>query len=231
MELSAQKRSLTGKKVKSLRKKGNVPAVLFSRDSSRGQKEVQNLVLNLGEFKKVYKEAGESSLVKVIIDAKDSVNVLISEVQLHPVHLEPIHIGLYEVDMKAEIETEIPVEVINEELCVPVQSTEGILITVLSHVSIKCLPMNIPHNLEADASKLTEVGAVLKVSDLKIDTSKVEIISDLDEVVLKVDFAQQLEVAEETTASVEDVEVITGAAKEGEESAESTETDEADKKE
>lgn len=209
MELSAQKRKLNGKKVASLRRKGNIPAVLFSRGSSRGEKEVLNLTLNLSEFKKVYKEVGESALIKLNIEDGETVNILISDVQVEPLNLEPIHVGLFEVDMKQEIDAEVPVIVINEDKCPPIESAEGILITVLSYVEVRCLPQNIPHELEADASQLKEVGAVLTVADLPIDTSKVEVLTDMEEVVVKVDFAQQLEESEDGPTDVSDVGVIT----------------------
>lgn len=209
MELSAKKRDLLRKKTKILRKEGLLPAVLFSSDSSRGDKEVQNLTLKIDEFKKVYKEAGTSALVKLSVDEGKNTNILISDVQVDPITLTPIHVSLFEVDMKEEIETDIPVTVINDEEHDLVKSGEGIIIVLQTAIPVKCLPANLPPEFIVDAAQLKAVGDVITVSDIDVDRTKVEILLDAEDPIVKLDFAQQLEVEEEGPTSVDDVEVTT----------------------
>ena len=208
MELFAEKREIKGRKVKNLRNEGLIPAVLYSTSTSRGEKEVQNISINLGEFRKVYKESGSSALVSLKINGLNPVNVLIHEVQLHPLHLTPLHVGLYEVNMKEEIETEVPITLVNAEVNEAVKSGEGILITVLSSVNVKSLPGDIPHEFEVDTAVLKAIGDVITVADLDYNKDKVEILNDAEEVIVKLDFAQQLENEEEGPTSAADVEVI-----------------------
>ena len=55
LSISAKIRKELGKKVKSLRKMGVLPAVLYGHKIKN-----LNLELDLKEFEKIYKEAGES---------------------------------------------------------------------------------------------------------------------------------------------------------------------------
>jgi large subunit ribosomal protein L25 len=217
MEISAKKREILGKKNRKLRKQGLLPGVIFSSDSSIGKKEVLNITLALDEFKKAYKEAGTSALLKLTLGDQPKLNVLVTDVQVDPMTLAPIHVSFFEVNMKEEIETEVPVNVINIDEHELVKSGEGIVITLLSAISVKCLPANIPHEFTVDALTLKAVGDVLTAADLKVDTSKVELLVEPEEAIVKLDFAQQLETEEDGPADVSAVEVTTAKEpKEGE---------------
>ena len=209
MELSAKKRDLLRKKNKILRKEGLLPAVLYSSESSRGDKEVLNLTLRTDEFKKVYKEAGTSALVKLSVDEGKKTNILISDIQIDPITLLPIHVSLFEVDMKEEIETDIPVNLINNDDHDLVKSGEGIIILLQTTIPVKCLPANLPPEFIVDAAQLKAVGDVIKISDMNVDRTKVEILLDAENPVVKLDFAQQLETEEEGPTSVDEVEITT----------------------
>lgn len=209
MEISANKRDVLGSKNKKLRKEGLLPGVVFSSDSSIGKKEVLNLTLKLDEFKKAYKEAGTSALLKLTIGDLPKLNVLVSDVQVDPMTLNPIHVSFFEVNMKEEVETEVPVNVINIDEHELVKSGEGIVITLLSAISVKCLPANIPHEFTVDALNLKAVGDVFTAADLKVDASKVNLLVEPEEAIVKLDFAQQLETGEEGPTDVSQVEVTT----------------------
>ena len=75
LNLTAQKRDVFGKQTKQLRKKGFVPAELYGRG-------IQNLHLSLSrqEFLKAFREAGENTIINVMIDGKPH-PVLIYDVQ------------------------------------------------------------------------------------------------------------------------------------------------------
>ncbi len=209
MELSVQKREIKGAKVKTLRRAGIIPGAIFSTKTSRGEGEVTDIQLNQLAFRKLYSVAGESTLIELNIDG-DKRDVLVKEVQLDAISLLPIHVGFFEVDMKQPIITEIPIILINEDLCEPVKANQGILITVLDTIEVKSLPKFIPQAFEIDVSVLKNVEDFLTVKDaIKVDSDRIEILSDLDEVIVKVDYAEQQVVEEEAGAvSVEGVEVI-----------------------
>ena len=209
MEISAKKRQITGTKVKSLRENGEMPAVIFSKKTSKGDGEVLNITVSAADFKKIYAEAGESALVTISVEGDGKHQALVSEIQRDPLSLLVIHASFYEVDLSEKIDTHVPVEIINEDQNQVVKGGEGIILSILTEVEVRCLPQDIPQHLDIDVSSLKNVGEdVLTVKDLKVDASKVEILTDLDEVIVKLDYAEQLEVVEETPADVTDVEVI-----------------------
>lgn len=209
MEIAAQNRNIKEQKNKVIRRKGLIPAVVFSKKSSRGEKDVVTFSVNAKDFSKVYSEAGESALVTVKLEGNGEFKALISEVQYEPISLEPIHVSFHEVDLTEKISAEIPVEVINEDACQAVKSGLGIIITVLSEIEVEALPENLPQHFEVDVSQLKEVGDVLTIEQaIKVDTSKVEILAGMDEVVIKLDFAEQQEIVEEEgPVTVDEVEV------------------------
>lgn len=210
MEIHATKRDINKTKTKSLRKEGEIPAIIFSKNSSKGKDPTIPITINLKEFKKMYAEVGESSLVSINIDDEKNIKALIAEVQKHPITLLPIHISFFQVDLTQKITANVPVEIINEEHCEAVKSGKGIIITVLNEIEVECLPANIPHTIQLDVKDLKEVGDFLTIKNVikSVDTSIVEVKHDKDEAVVKVDYAEQLEVEEEET-SIEEVEVTT----------------------
>src|SRR3989344_6049962 len=92
LELKSKKREIFGKKVKSLRKNGLVPAIIYG-----GKNAGIPLIVELKDFKKVFKSAGETTLVQLFIDNSQVKNVLIYDVSHDPVTDEIKHVDFYEV--------------------------------------------------------------------------------------------------------------------------------------
>ncbi|MDP1538566.1 MAG: 50S ribosomal protein L25, partial [bacterium] len=82
--LKAKIRKELGKKVKFLREKGIIPAILYGP-------KIDNLSLevDLKEFEKVYQEAGESSLIQISVGQKKFL-VLIHAVEIDAISQKPI---------------------------------------------------------------------------------------------------------------------------------------------
>ena len=199
MELIAQKREKFGKKTESLRKQRQLPAVMFAK----GIDSVP-VTLDYISFVKVYNEAGETSLVDLVIDGKKEA-VLVKDVQLDPVSMVPIHVGFHKVNLKEKITAEIPVEVIGEEENELVKSGEALVLVLLNEITVEALPMDLPSAFVVDVSKITEIGEGVTVGDLQYDRSNVEIVdNEDDEDVVKLDYAQMAEVEEEVPVSEEE---------------------------
>lgn len=208
MELSANIRQTTGSKVKKIREIGKTPGVVYSTKSSIGKADVLNIEVDTKELVKIYKLAGESTLVELDVNGSRR-DVLFKNVQVDPISYKPLHVSFFEVDMSQPIETEIPVILINEDQCAPVKDGSGILIQVIDSIKVKCLPKFIPQKFEIDVSVLKNVEDVLTIGEaIKLTNDKVEILDDTSEALVKVDFAEQKEAEAEPT-SVSDVDVIT----------------------
>ncbi|MBN1162813.1 50S ribosomal protein L25 [Patescibacteria group bacterium] len=212
MELTAEKRQESGKKVRHLRKENKIPAVMFGKGL-----ESVSLSLNYLDFDRLYKEAGETNLIDLNYNS-ESHKVLIKEVQYDPISDKIIHVGFYKPDLTEKVEVNVPVEVIGEEENDLIKSGEAVVLVLLQEITISALPTELKDAFVIDVSKLTEVGAAVTVAQLDYDREKVEIVDvEKDEAVVRLDYAQMAEEEEE----VSEEELI-----EGIEATEETEKDE-----
>ena len=179
-------------KLDALREKGEIPAVFYGAG-----KESTSISIPKIDFKKVWREAGESSTVKLQMPS-GGVDVLIHEVQVDPVSSEPIHVDFLAIDMKKKIRVEVPI--LFEGISGAVKSGIGNLVKVLHEVEIEALPADLPKNLIADISKLETLKDQVFVSDIKLPTGVV-IINNPSDVVASV--IEQVEEKEEVAAPVD----------------------------
>ena len=162
IELAAQMRTATGKgAARSLRREDKVPAVVYGPKAEPLTISVAN-----NRLEKLLREMGEESkLLRLSIeDGEDRKvrQVLIREVQVHPVRRQFLHVDFYEVPLDHPIVIEVPVELLGE----PVGVKEGGLLNLIRRtLSVRCLPGDIPEKVSVDISGL-EIGSAVHVSDL-----------------------------------------------------------------
>ena len=184
--INAKKR--TGEtKLDVLRKEGDIPAVFYGAG-----KETTPISLSKIEFKKIWRDAGESSAIQ-IKTKEATVDVLIHEVQVDPITDEPIHVDFLAIDMKKKIRVEVPL--VFEGVSNAVKSGIGNLVKVLHEVEIEALPADLPHDLTVDISSLEGLENQVFVSDIKVPNGVV-IITAGTEVVASI--VAQVEEKEET---------------------------------
>lgn len=160
-----------------LKKTGEIPAVFYGM-----KKETTSISIPIVEFKKIWRDAGESSTIKISI-GDNNIDVLIHEVQVHPVTDEPIHVDFLVVDMNKKIKVNVPLEFFG--ISNAVKNGLGNLVKVLHEVEIEALPKDFPHNLEVDLSKLETAESQIFVSDIKLPTGVV-LLTEGDEVVASI---------------------------------------------
>jgi large subunit ribosomal protein L25 len=184
--LKAEVRKVAGRKVKNLRKEGILPGNISGKKIKS-----ESIQVNLKDFSKVYEEVGETGLVSLEI-GKEKKPVLIHNLQMQPVTDQPIHVDFLQVDLKEKVTAEVPVELIGES---PAEKQGlGTVVLMLNEIEVEALPADLPEKFEIDRSTLTEVDQLVKVADLKIDKAKVEIKTDAEEIVVKVEPPQKEEV-------------------------------------
>ncbi len=176
--LSAQKRTVLGRKVKQLRKDGIIPAHVFGH-----KVKTVHVQVKAGEFHKVFEKAGETGIISLSVDSEKR-PVLIRNLQIHPVTDEPLHIDFYQVNLTEKVKVNVPLEIVGEAPAV--EKKIGLLLTPVSEVEIEALPADLPENIEVDISNLSEIGNEIKVKDLKVDRSKVEVLTDEELVVAQI---------------------------------------------
>jgi large subunit ribosomal protein L25 len=192
-KLQAENRTLFGRKVRQLRNKGYIIGNVFGKKI-----ESQAISMEKKAFETVYKEAGETGIIELLIDGKTH-PVLIAEMQVHPVTDEILHVDLHEVDLKEKVTAKVAVELDGEA---PAQKEGlGTLVQLLDEVEVEALPANLPEKIVADVSMIKDLETPIHVRDLKVDKD-VTIVTDGELIVAKVEEVKEEvveEVAPETT--------------------------------
>ena len=214
IKINAEKRESLGKKVKALREAGIIPAVLYGPKT-----ENQNIQLNFKEFEKILKEAGESTLIALMIEEKEY-PVLIHETKKDPLTGSLIHVDFYQPILTEE--TEVEVAIVFEGEPMAVKELGGTLVKEIQEIAVKALPQDLPHEIRVDVSILETFDDEIKVKDLRV-SEKVTIQRDPEDVVALVTPATKVEEELEKPIAPADAEG-SGEAKEGE-TDEETESD------
>lgn len=185
-----------------LRKQGMIPAVVYGKGL-----KTEHLAIAYPEFEKVFRKAGESTLVDLNIGNANK-NVIIQDVQRHYLTGKFLHVDFYEVNMAEKMTAMVPLVFVGVSKAV--KENGGILLEVLKEIEVQCLPTDLPHQLEIDISSLNTFDDSIHIKDIKAG-NKVEIIGDPEETVVKAMPPRDVE-AELAEPVVEDVSKVEGAA-------------------
>jgi len=174
MELTATKRTVTGKAVETLRKAGKIPAVVYG-----AKDEAFSIELSARDFANVLKDAGESTVIQLSIDGSEK-NVLIHDVDYDPITNQPRHADFYAVQKGQKVEVSIPLEFVG---VAPVIKELGAnVVKVLHEIEVEADAMSLPHELTVDVSSLTTVDSHISAKDIVLPTG-VTLVTDPEEVV------------------------------------------------
>ena len=185
------------KKAKSLRKSGVLPAVIYGR-----KEESTPIAVNQKQFEKVFKTAGESTVITIKGLGEDK-DALINEVDFDPVSGHPIHADFYAIEKGQKVTVSVPFEF--EGVSPAVKDLGGILVKVMHELELECEPKDLPQHIVVDISKLETLESQIKIKDLQLPKSaKIEI--DTDEVVAMIDVAKE-EPVEEAPADISAIEI------------------------
>ena len=222
IELKAQKRDIFGKKLYKQREAGLLPVVVYGA----GEKAL-SLFVEAKDFLKVWKQAGESSIVSLQEPAGKK-DVLIQDVSFHNVSGNPLHADLYLVKADQLIRVSIPIKF--EGIAPAVKTFAGVLVKVMHEIEVEALPADLPHEFTVDVSRIVNLEDQVTVRDLKVPP-RVEIKALPDDVIALVAVGKD-EVEEVVPVDLTKIEVEKKGKepKEGEEGEAPTEKKEVPKK-
>jgi large subunit ribosomal protein L25 len=207
--LQTKKRSVIGKKVRRLRREGWIPGIVY------GQGDPLPIQVDHKELDDVYREVGTSALVGLLMGRRKKAQpAIIREIQRHPVSLNILHIDLELIDMNRPLTTHVPVVFKGESPIV--EQSESVLTHGVTEVEIRCLPTDVPAQLEVDLSILVDADQTLYVSDLTVPP-EVEVLSDPEAVVAYTTSLRQPEEEEVVPTEAELLEGEEAELEEGEE--------------
>jgi len=177
-KLTAEKRKVTGRKIKKLRQQGILPANIYG-------KKIKSLAVQLPvkDFLKTYKEAGETGIIEISVGDGEAHPVLVHNLQLHPVTSKPLHVDFHQVSLTEKVKATVPVITLGEAPAVAQKI--GLLLTPVAEVEVEALPADLPENIQVDVKDLSALSQEIKVKDLKI-SDKITILAEPELVLVKI---------------------------------------------
>jgi large subunit ribosomal protein L25 len=212
LELSASHRTETGRHVHAVRRRGEVPAVLYGHNV-----EPMPLSIEARSLQRVWHHAGHSHLVDLALEGGRARKVLIRELQVNPRTTQLMHVDLFAVNLREKLTVEIPLIPIGESPAVT-ELKLGVLQQIITSIKVECMPGDIPAQLNVDISGLVDIDQGIRLAEVPLP-ERVALATgvDPDELVLKVAQVRVAVEAEEAEAAP-----VEG---EGEAAAESTDDD------
>jgi large subunit ribosomal protein L25 len=165
-----------------LGRKGYIPAVMYGL-----AKKPESIKVQRKELVKLLKGHNISSVIfdlHVDDKSKDKDAVIIKEYQRDPITNELIHLDFLRIQMKKEIETSVPINILNDDIAVGIKDSGGVLQHGLRELNILCLPTDIPEHIDYDIKDLG-MNEIVRVENIEVD-EKIKILNDPSEVIVSI---------------------------------------------
>jgi len=162
LEIQANARAAGSKNhARRLRRSGKIPAVLYGPKT-----QAVALELDRKDFSTRVALLQGSHLVRLksSVPALAEKVALVKEMQFHPISGDVTHADLYEVDLAAKIQVQVPLRFVGKAAGV---TRGGILQPIVREVEVECLPMDIPGFFNVDVSAL-DIGDSIHVEEIQM---------------------------------------------------------------
>ncbi len=189
LTINFEKRDKT-QKLEALRSAGKLPAVFYGR-----KEKTTSITVPAAEFLKVWKAAGESSVVE-LKGLGEEHQALIKDIDKDPVTDVIRHADFYVIEKGKKLKVKVPLEF--DGVSPAVKELGGILVKVLHTLEIEALPKDLPSRVHVDIAPLVAFDSQIHARDLKLPEG-VSLVQDAEDVVASV--AQPVEEKEEPVAA------------------------------
>lgn len=198
--LEAQKRTVTGKQVRALRRQGSLPAVIYGR-IGKEQLEPIAIQLDLHYATQIIRNLTGSSLVTINVDG-EKYPAILREIQRDIIYGTLRHVDFLAVSLTEKLQTTVSIELIGQA---PAEITmAAVVVTGISELEIECLPQDLPERIEVDATLLVDIDSAIYVKDLDLPDN-IEILTDPEELIASVTYVAMEEEEEEEEAELADL--------------------------
>ena len=162
--INAKSREDTGKGAsRRLRRlTGEVPAIIYG-----GKKDAEKIsILHKDITKALENDAVYSSIISLSIDGKAE-DTIIKDIQRHPAKQIILHMDFLRVSKTTKLQTRVPLNFINEDICVGVKLAGGLIAHTMTDIEVSCLPKDLPESIDVDMTEV-DVGQIVHLSDLTL---------------------------------------------------------------
>lgn len=197
--LKLDPRSTIGKKVKALRRLGTVPVHLYGPGIASRSLQCQGQ-----ELVKVMARAGGNTPISITVEGENEEHLaFVREIQWDPIRGDLFHVDFLRAEATQRVSAEVPVTLVGESP--GARQVGGTVVQQLHSVSVEALPLDMPQEIRIELSALTEPDGVLRARDIVLASDTV-LLTDLDEVIARVQVARVEAVEEEAPAVGEQAE-------------------------
>lgn len=180
LTVEAEPRSGLGKNAaRQVRRSGRIPGVVYGSAAGPLPLSVDPRVVD----RVLHSEAGRNAIFTLAIKGHGKSSAMIRDWQLDPVKGLLLHVDFLRIALDTRLKVRVPVEVRGEPIGVKQQG--GILEIVQREIEVECFPADIPDQFVVEVAELA-INQGVRVSDLKVDSSKVRILTEPSRVVVHV---------------------------------------------
>ena len=162
--LNAKGREDTGKGAsrRLRRQSGEVPAIIYG-----GKKHAEKIsILHKDITKALENEAVYSSIISLAVDGKAE-DTIIKDIQRHPAKQVILHLDFLRVSKTTKLQTRVPLNFLNEDICVGVKMGGGLIAHTMTDIEVSCLPKDLPESIDVDMEQI-DIGQIVHLSDIKM---------------------------------------------------------------
>ena len=144
------------------RLENRIPGILYGADKA----PTPISVLGKDLSKCLENEAFYSHILSLKLDGSD-VQVVLKDLQRHPAKNNPTHVDFQRIDATHKLHMHVPLHFLNEDKCVGVKTSGGIVSHQLTEVEVVCLPKDLPEFIAVDVINL-DMGKSIHLSELTL---------------------------------------------------------------
>lgn len=178
-QVSAQRRSVTGKAVRRLRRDGLIPGNVYGHHI-----EPTPIQLDEQEFARFLKTHPATTVISLTLGDSASQTAVVRHVQRDPISGAIKHVDFLHVELTEPIRARVPIHFEGEDQVV--KETSGLVLHLQESVEVEALPAQLPDAVTLDVAQLHDLNTSLHVSDLRVPPG-VRVLTDTAEPVVKIE--------------------------------------------
>jgi len=180
--INAQKRTLKGKQVGSLRRQGQLPGVIYGRHL-----ESFPIQMDAKESSSIINRLTPSSLITIDVAGEKHAAIL-RDKQKDVINGHLLHVDFLAVSLTEKLRTQVSIELVGKA---PVSDLpDTVIVQSLNELEVECFPQDLPETIKVDISVLKTLEDVVTVGDIDLG-SKIEVLTDKDEIVVATTYVAQ----------------------------------------
>ncbi len=182
MKLTVSTRNSKKKsEAKQLRRKGNIPAVIYSNGNVG-----ETIAIDGAEYKKHLNQVKKGHLATTVFTLVDSEGkerkAIIKDIQYHVTTYNILHLDFEELHDDSRLNVKVPIELTGVADCVGIK-LGGVPRQVIRFLKVNCLPKDIPSSFKIDIRQL-KMKEKKKLHDITIPEGVVPQAANMNEVVI-----------------------------------------------